>query len=43
MGKRAKKSQLEKLVMNDRLARNYAKSFDEHRKRLDGLDREAFT
>jgi hypothetical protein len=42
MSKKPKKSQLDKLVMNNRLARDYAKSFDEDRIRLDELDREAF-
>jgi hypothetical protein len=39
---RPKKSQFDKLVVNNRLANSYAKSFDQYRKRLDELDREVF-
>jgi hypothetical protein len=34
------KSKFDKLVVNNRLANSYARSFDQHRKRLDEFDRE---
>jgi hypothetical protein len=39
---RPKKSQLDNLVMNNRLANYYAKAFDKYRIRLDELNYEAF-